>query len=346
MNFNSEIIVRIELLISSIGVIIGLFLGIFLLFKKEDYLKANVFLSLYLLVFSLRMTKSLFYNFLDVNITVHHIFLGSLLIIGPSLWFYFLHLQKHSINKVYYLVHYSPFFIFIIFSWLIPYYGRSSFFYLGLFLHGLVYSFIVFFSLITKKPKLSKEKNREIKTKKWLLLLTLITVIIFSNSILIFFEVVPFFPTSSFLFSVSIITLSIYALNNLWIFKSTKIKYSKSSLSINEVTLFYGKLKKIVEEEKVYLDTELTLVKLSEQVGISSKQLSQIINQTQKVNYSQYIANYRIEEAKRLLKNPDYKLYKISAIAYECGFSSISSFNSVFKKITNTTAIKFRESIF
>lgn len=337
MNFSQEIIVRIELLVSNIGIIMGSFLGVFLLTKKDESTKYNIFLSLYLIVFSLRMTKSLFYHFFSFNATVHYIFLGSLLTIGPSLWFYTLHLQKRVIKKIHYLLHYTPFLVVISCSWLIPYHGKS-FLYLGLFLHGLMYCFVLVFRLLTSKKE-------HLKTRQWLLLLSAITVIMFLNSIFIFFEIVPFYPTSSFVFSLSIMILSIYALNNLWIFKPAKTKYATSNLNTEEIDKYHEKLKRIIEKDKIYLDPELTLSKLSALVGISSKQLSQIINQSQKVNYSQYIAQYRIEEAKRLLKNPEYSHYKISAIAYESGFSSISSFNSAFKKITNTTAIQFRDSI-
>jgi AraC-like DNA-binding protein len=85
------------------------------------------------------------------------------------------------------------------------------------------------------------------------------------------------------------------------------------------------------------------LTKLSIVIGISSKQLSQIINQIENINYSQYVAMYRIEEAKRLLILPEYKHYKISTVAYESGFNNISSFNAAFKKISNTTAIEYRK---
>ncbi len=345
MDLNREIFDRMLLLIGSVGIVISIFFGVFLLVKKNTYSKANIFLSFYLIVFSLRMTKSLFYSYYDVNIIVHNVFLGSLLFVGPSLWFYSLHLEKYSIKKVKYLIHYTPFIAVACFSWLIPYTGRS-YFYLGLFAHGLIYCAIMFFALFGKEKKLPEKDNiREINIRKWLFLLIGTTAAMFFNSILIFFEIVPFFPTSSFLFSLSILLLSFYALNHLWIFKSEKVKYSTSNLSIHEVNQYHEKLKRIIEKDQIYLDTELTLTKLSKLVGVSSKQLSQIINQTQNINYSRYIANYRVEEAKRLLENPDYNHYKISAIAYESGFNSISSFNNAFKKITNTTAIKFRESI-
>ncbi len=343
MNFSTEIIDRIALLISSIGIIIGIFFAIFLLVKRNNYSKANLFLSIYLFVFSLRMTKSLFYNYFSVNTTVHYIFLGSLLVVGPSLWFYSLQLKKLLIKKIEYLIHYIPFLVFIGFSWLIPYYGRSPI-YLVLFVHGLVYCFIIVYMFIIETQLRKENVKGQIKIRRWILLLTVVTLAMFSNSILIFFEIISFFPSSAILFSFCIIILSIYALGNLSLFTAEKVKYAKSNLDVNEVDKYYKKLKSIIEEDKLYLDTELTLTKLSESVGISTKQLSQIINQIEKVNFSQYISNYRVIEAKRLLKNPNYNHYKISAIAYESGFNSISSFNSAFKKITNTTAIKFRES--
>ena len=101
---------------------------------------------------------------------------------------------------------------------------------------------------------------------------------------------------------------------------------------------------KLMTDEKLFLDPELTLIKTSERLGISSKLVSQAINQVYKKNYSQYIADYRVEEAKSRLHSTEYANYKISAIAYDCGFNSISSFNSTFKKLTRITAVEYRQS--
>nr|WP_275126029.1 helix-turn-helix domain-containing protein [Zhouia amylolytica] len=78
---------------------------------------------------------------------------------------------------------------------------------------------------------------------------------------------------------------------------------------------------------------------------ITSKQLSQLINQTADKNYSLYISELRVQEAIALMKNEKYKDYKIAAIAYESGFNSISSFNAVFKKITGQTPVAYRNSL-
>jgi len=55
------------------------------------------------------------------------------------------------------------------------------------------------------------------------------------------------------------------------------------------------------------------------------------------------INQYRIEEAKNLLNDPDRSSYKISSLAYDAGFNSISTFNEVFKKSTGLTPSQFRK---
>lgn len=326
----SEFFNRIIFLISSIGVTIGFFFGFILLLKKKN--KANIFLAFFLLVFSLRMAKSLFYGYYNASPVVHYLFLSSLLTIGPSLWFYTLTMLKKPIKNNSLLIHYLPFVIFILISSVSSFY-ESPYFYLGIFFHGLAYCFSIFY-LIYKTSNL----------KKWLFILTTVTTLMFVNSILIFFGILDFYPSSALLFSFIILLMLVYGLNNLWLFLPNKEKYAESNLDLEKANEYYKKLKKLIEIDKLYLDPELSLTKLSKLIGISSKELSQVINQIKKINYSQYIAYYRVEEAKKRLKNPKYKNYKISSIAYESGFNSISSFNNTFKKITNTTAVKYRDS--
>ena len=84
-------------------------------------------------------------------------------------------------------------------------------------------------------------------------------------------------------------------------------------------------------------------MKLSKQLGLKSKDLSQVINQSTGENYSLFISKLRIEEAKRLLSLPEYKHYKIAAIAYDSGFNSLSSFNTSFAKLVGMSASEFRK---
>ena len=55
------------------------------------------------------------------------------------------------------------------------------------------------------------------------------------------------------------------------------------------------------------------------------------------VNFFDFINGYRIEEFKKLVRDPRYKNQTFLAIAFEVGFNSKTAFNRSFKKMTNQT---------
>ncbi|WP_108804446.1 AraC family transcriptional regulator [Aquimarina sp. Aq107] len=342
---NPEVYKHIELLLGSVGFIIALFFGVFLIITREQRSKANVFLAIYLLAFSLRIGKSLFYNYFQIDPIVRNVFLGMLLGIGPSLFFYAKQLvEPNKIdNKRSIFIHYIPLFLFVTFCWVIPNNDSisSRIIFLALLFHILVYGLYTLYWIVVNRKERNDKSN---KIYNWLLFLTILTIMMSLMQISVFVDVVPYLSTA-FLFSLIILILSITALKNPFLFKMENEKYINSSLDNEKGIEYLKKLMSLIEQEKVFLDPELTLTKLSKRIGITSKQLSQVINQNRNENYSQFIARYRVEEAKRLLSLPEYHNFKISAIAYESGFNSISSFNTAFKKITNTTAVRFRESL-
>ncbi len=345
MNPNPEIFKHIELMLGSIGFIIALFFGLFLFTTRNQRAVSTIFLAIYLLAFSLRIGKSLFYNYFPIHPIARNVFLGMLLAIGPSLWFYVRYSSKPEIviqkRKIYF--NYIPLFLFIGLCWIIPNDSSSlsRMIFIGLLLHVLGYGLFTLYSLIYRYVKPSDEKSRQ--TKNWLLYFTILTIAMALVQIGVFMSLVPYLSTA-FLFSVVILFLSVWALKTPFLFKTNKERYSNSGLSNEKAIEYLNQLNDIMLTEKLYLDPDLTLTKLSANLGITSKQLSQVINQVKNENYSQYITSYRIDEAKRLLMMKEYEHYKISAIAYESGFNSISSFNSAFKKLTNITAIEYRKS--
>ena len=60
-------------------------------------------------------------------------------------------------------------------------------------------------------------------------------------------------------------------------------------------------------------------------------------------NFYDLINGYRVDEAKRLLVNPENKNYTILSVGFEAGFNSKTTFNTVFKKFTGLTPTDFRE---
>lgn len=104
-----------------------------------------------------------------------------------------------------------------------------------------------------------------------------------------------------------------------------------------------NKLKRF-ESSKRFINKDISLAVLAGQLDSNTKYLSEIINTHYNVNFNTYInklrVNYIIEKLKT---DPNFINYKISYLAENCGFSSHSSFATVFKTITGISPVKFIE---
>ncbi|MCX2745489.1 AraC family transcriptional regulator [Mangrovivirga sp. M17] len=118
------------------------------------------------------------------------------------------------------------------------------------------------------------------------------------------------------------------------------LKNTKKSDPDDEQT---EKLIAYMNTEKPYLDFELTLLKLADQLRMSENDLSILINHHLGKHFFDFINEYRIKEAKELLEDPDNKELTILEIVYEAGFNSKSSFYTAFKKITDQTPTQYRK---
>lgn len=103
------------------------------------------------------------------------------------------------------------------------------------------------------------------------------------------------------------------------------------------------KIEKAMKEDKVFLDTELSLYILANHLSLPQREVSQIINQHFQTNFRDFINYYRIEEVKTKLNDPSYSNMSLLGIALECGFSSEASFYRLFKKHVGMTPKKFLE---
>lgn len=100
-------------------------------------------------------------------------------------------------------------------------------------------------------------------------------------------------------------------------------------------------LETYIAGKKPYLDADLTLIQLARKLGVPGRELSSYINTRLGCNFSDYIADWRISEAKEVLG--DDRLSVTEAI-YACGFNSKSVFNTHFKKRTGMTPSQWRET--
>jgi len=96
-------------------------------------------------------------------------------------------------------------------------------------------------------------------------------------------------------------------------------------------------------KEKPYLNPELSIKKLAEDIKIQTHHLSWVINEKFECNFFDFINKYRVEEMKEKLMDERYKHIKIEEIAYSCGFNSKATFNRVFKKYCNLSPGEFQK---
>jgi AraC-like DNA-binding protein len=116
-----------------------------------------------------------------------------------------------------------------------------------------------------------------------------------------------------------------------------KQKYSKSGMTEKEEKELYSDLLEYIQKNKPYLNPELTLAELSEQMGETRHRISEVINREAGVNFYSFINDFRLEAIKSALENNQFPNYTILAIANEFGFNSSSVFYSLFKKKYNHT---------
>lgn len=104
-------------------------------------------------------------------------------------------------------------------------------------------------------------------------------------------------------------------------------------------------LKNVIKESHYYLDPELSLTLLAEKLGLTTHELSRIINTALKKSFNDFINEYRVAEVKRRMQDPAYDGMTLLGIAYDSGFNSKSTFNLVFKKITAKTPAEYKSAL-
>jgi len=122
-----------------------------------------------------------------------------------------------------------------------------------------------------------------------------------------------------------------------------KSKTQKSGLAEAKIVEMASHILNAMERDKLYREAELTLQDLANRLQYSSHQVSQAINEGLKKNFYDVINSYRVEEAKRLLIDPKNKNFTILSVAFEAGFNSKTTFNTVFKKFTGLTPSEFKQ---
>jgi AraC-like DNA-binding protein len=87
---------------------------------------------------------------------------------------------------------------------------------------------------------------------------------------------------------------------------------------------------------------DLTLGQVAKAVNTSTFYFCKMFKKATGLNFTEYLSRVRIEKAKNLLLNPNLR---VSEIAFEVGFQSLTHFNRVFKRIVGQSPTEYREAL-
>lgn len=121
-------------------------------------------------------------------------------------------------------------------------------------------------------------------------------------------------------------------------------KYAASSLTDEKSMELFRTLERIMTEEKIYKDNSINKDKVAELLGTNRTYLSRIINEQAKLSFTHYVNRFRIDEAIRLLSDPENHT-PLKALSAELGFNSISTFYNLFQTKVGMTPSQYRNKV-
>lgn len=342
MNINDQIL----FFLSALGVFNSLVLGFYFLFFKRNKAISDLFLGLLLLSLSTRIGKSIFYNFNpQLSKTYLQIGLSACLLIGPLLYFF----VKSILQKLNFsFAKYSVILIIItitVFGFLFPYKENPEL-WRGIIYYSINLQWFIFIVLSIYETrqifrKLVTDSHQISYEETWVLsVICGVFAIWLSYTLSRYTSYISGALTFSFSFYISFL-LIYYAKNKTVISITNKEKYS-NKIDEKLVKEIQEKINILFETRKIYTNPDLTLPILAKELNIRPQLLSQFINDNLNKSFTQFINQYRVDEAKRLLKESPQ--LKIDAVGFESGFNSSSTFYSSFKKITGKTPSNYQKT--
>ena len=328
--------------IQIIAIIQGLFLLIVLYKNKKSYLFTNYF---YL---NAALISLLIYLIGDDNTNLF-ISNSDLFLVDNTFFITFLLLFVKNFNSQ------KPIQFFKIIPYFIPvavYFCLEIYelffvetYYIEVVEHFLYFTFVIYLSLAfyyTQKLSVSTV----IKVPFFILIISLF--IDYSADIFTFVTRIPNIANfnSILIFSIAIV---FYYLTYLFVFNSDFInlpinKYKNSSLNDDDIQTFVSRMKEVMEQQKLYLNQDLSLQSFSEKTTISKHYISEILNTHLNKTFTQFVNEYRVQEFIKLYTNNQNNQYSILGIANSVGFKNKATFNTAFKKIKGESPSKYRKN--
>jgi AraC-like DNA-binding protein len=238
-----------------------------------------------------------------------------------------------------------------------------------IFIHFQIVFYIIAAFMILRKAKkiyLENYTGASMESLNWLFQFTLALSFFYSIALLknifkfsTYTNISEWLKIGLFLFELLIISWYLFkALNNPNLFRTIDSRLKLVSKIVSEERKNeqlienekeddkdLTKLKMYMIEEKPFLNPSLTIQDISIDIGIPVRELSLLINHKLNKHFYDFVNIYRIENAMGILKDSTKSKVTILEILYDVGFNSKSSFNTAFRKHTNTTPTEYRKKL-
>jgi AraC-like DNA-binding protein len=122
-------------------------------------------------------------------------------------------------------------------------------------------------------------------------------------------------------------------------------RYERSGLDDLEAQRLKTRLLAIMDAERPWRDSELTLADLAAKLNSTPHKLSEVLNAQIGQTFYDFVNGYRVREVQRRIKAGEARALKMLALALDAGFASKSTFNQAFKKHTSQTPSDFRQAV-
>lgn len=342
--------------IGKITVFLLVFLAAILFTAKSTNKLANRLFAFFLLVTSIDFTG--FFLEIPIQYTFLNAFKISSVLLQLPLYFLCVRamcFHNFKLGKIH-LLHSLPFFLFLLLFSVLGFSDELSLTYeIGAQLQYYLYITGVFYAL-TQYKKINLE-NYSLKGETYTWLWRTTSLFLFGNCVVLLRGVVTYFQQHEILFYLNLeITLFALCLICWFVLKTIRnpelfLRVDKNIPSPQKPILVekeehveeVAHLAQYMTEHKPYLAEDVSLQHLAKQVGVPEKQLSFLINRVIGKHFFDYINEYRIEDAKTLLK--ERTDLTVQEIMYQVGFNSKSSFYTAFKKHTTQTPTVYRKSV-
>ena len=314
--------------VASLSILTSLY---FFIMKNDNKLKVNILGFLFVAV-ALRVLKSVIYfsgSIPHLAIAMGYLGLAS---IGPLIWLYFKYhgeAKTKSLNSIDYL-HFLPVIAGSI-SIVLHVENAPDLLYRGATILLFLYTGLSF----------AKYKaTTDFKYNSWGFLLLVCTVLMG----IVFF--VQFYMDTMMNYAMG--TVAIAAILLVIVISALRTNFvCQKRKPMNKLNpQLTQRIKKAIEEDKVYKSPKLTLDEFSRTLNVPSYLVSKIIKREYKKTFPETINHFRINDAIRELEEGALKKTKVEGIAYTVGFNTPSAFYSAFKKVTGTNPTEYLKKNF